>query len=262
MAAELKKQNDVKVPHFQSICECSHCVCFCLQLFLSFAKLPHQPWIFNGRIGAEVEAPILWPLDAKNQLTGKDPDAGKDWRQEEKEPTEDELVRWNHRLNGYEFEQTPGDSGGHGSLLCCSPWGLKESDTTEWTITATHHKSEKRPPLVSGTVEPPCLRCSLSCWEVPTSTAVGQPPIVSLPGQCGDSCFSLLLPLLPHLLPLWTWSLSPQEAQQVPGSISSASWALLLWHLGSQCNACLSLCPLSLHWLTLFCFVFLFVVVV
>ena len=72
----------------------------------------------------------LWPPDAKSQLTGKDPDAGKDWRQEEKGMTEDEIVEWHHWLNGYKFEQTLGDSEGQRSLVCCSPWGHKELDTT------------------------------------------------------------------------------------------------------------------------------------
>ena len=91
----------------------------------------NEPWIFIGRTDAETEAPILWPSDGKNWLIGKDPDAGKDWRQEEKGMTEDAMVRWHHWLNGHEFEQTLGDSEGQGSLVCCSPWGLKESDTTE-----------------------------------------------------------------------------------------------------------------------------------
>ena len=73
----------------------------------------------------EAEAPILWPADAKSQLTGKDPDAGKDLGQEEKGATEDEMVGWLHGLNGHEFEQTPGDSEGRGSLVCCSPWSRK-----------------------------------------------------------------------------------------------------------------------------------------
>ena len=88
--------------------------------------------IFTGRTGAEAEAPILWPSDAKNQFTGKDPVAGKDWGQEEKGVAEDEMVGWHHWLNGHEFEQTPEDSGGQGSLIHCSSWGRKESDTTEW----------------------------------------------------------------------------------------------------------------------------------
>ena len=78
----------------------------------------------------EAEAPIPWSLDAISQLTGKDPDAGKDQRQEEKETIEDEMVGWHHRLNGHEFEQTLGDGEGQGSLVCCRPWGHKESDTT------------------------------------------------------------------------------------------------------------------------------------
>ena len=88
--------------------------------------------VFIGRTDADAEAPILWPPDAKSQLTRKDPNAGKDWGQKEKGLTEDEMVGWHHRLNGYEFEQTLGDSEGQGSLACCSPWSRKESDTTEW----------------------------------------------------------------------------------------------------------------------------------
>ena len=72
-----------------------------------------------------------WPPDIKNQLIGKDPDAGKDGRQEEKGATEDKMIGWHHQLNGHEFEQAPGDGEGQGSLVCCSPWGRKESDTTE-----------------------------------------------------------------------------------------------------------------------------------
>ena len=74
---------------------------------------------------------MLWPPDVKSQLFGKDPDAGKDGGHEEKGATEDEMVGWHHRLNGREFEQTPGDGEGQGSLVRCSPWSCKESDTTE-----------------------------------------------------------------------------------------------------------------------------------
>ena len=91
----------------------------------------NQPWIFIGRTDAEAEAPILWPPDMKNRLTGKDPDAGKDWRQEEKGMIEDEMVGWHHQLNGHEFGQVSWDGEGQGSLACCSPWGHKELDTTE-----------------------------------------------------------------------------------------------------------------------------------
>ena len=92
----------------------------------------NQPWIFIGRTDAEAEAPILWPPDVKNWLIRKDPDVGKDWRQEEKGTTEDEMVGWYHCLYGHEFEQALGVGDGQGSLVCCSPWGRKESDTTEW----------------------------------------------------------------------------------------------------------------------------------
>ena len=89
----------------------------------------NQPWVFIGRTD---KTPLLWPPDAKSQLIGKDPDAGKDGGQEEKGMTEDEMVGWHHWLSGHEFEQTLGDSEGQGSLVCCSSWGCKESDMTGW----------------------------------------------------------------------------------------------------------------------------------
>ena len=90
----------------------------------------NQSWIFIERTDAEAETPMLWPPDVKNWLTGKDPVAGKEWRQEEKGMTEDEMVGWYHWLDGHEFEQAPGVGDGQGSLGCCNPWGWKESDTT------------------------------------------------------------------------------------------------------------------------------------
>ena len=87
----------------------------------------NQPQIFTGRTDAE--ALILWPPDEKSRFIRKDPDAGKDWKQEEKGATDEEMVGWHHWLNRHEFEQTPGDSEGQGGLVCCSSWGLKESDT-------------------------------------------------------------------------------------------------------------------------------------
>jgi len=90
----------------------------------------NQSWIFIGRTDAAAETPILWPPDAKNWLIGKHLDAGKDWRQE-KGMTEDEMVGWHHQLNGHEFERVLGGDEGQGSLVCCSPWGHKESNTTE-----------------------------------------------------------------------------------------------------------------------------------
>ena len=105
----------------------------------------NQPWIITRRTDAEAEAPTLWPPNTKSQLLGKDPDAGKDWGQE-KRVTEDEMVGWHHRLDGYEFEQTPGDNEGQESLVWCSSWGRKQLDTTQrlnnnnnsyWDLTVT-----------------------------------------------------------------------------------------------------------------------------
>ena len=92
----------------------------------------NQPWIFIGRVDAEAEAPIFWPPDANSQLSGKGTHAGKDWRQMEKRATEVEMVGWHHQLNGHELGQTLEDSEGQRGLVCCSPWGHKESDMTSW----------------------------------------------------------------------------------------------------------------------------------
>ena len=96
----------------------------------------NQSWIFIRRTDVEAETPTLWPPNEKSWLIWKDPDAGKDWRQKEKEMTEGEMVGWHHWLNGHEFEWTLGVGNGQGGLSCCSPFGDKESDTTErlkWT---------------------------------------------------------------------------------------------------------------------------------
>ena len=90
-----------------------------------------QSWVSFGNIDAEAETPILWPLHTKSWLIGKDPDAGRDWRQEKKGTTEDEMAGWHHQLDGHEFEQTPGVGDGQGGLACCSSWGRKELDMTE-----------------------------------------------------------------------------------------------------------------------------------
>ena len=91
-----------------------------------------QSWVFFGRTDVEAETPILWPPDAKSWLIGKDPDARRDWGQEEKGTTEDEMVGWHHWLNRHGFRWTPGVGDGQGGLACCGSWGRKESDTTEW----------------------------------------------------------------------------------------------------------------------------------
>ena len=92
----------------------------------------NQSWIFIGRTDAEAETPIFWPPDVKNWLLGKAPVAGKNWGQEKKGMTEDEMVGWHHRLNGHKFEQAPGVGDGQGSPMCCSPRSLKELNATEW----------------------------------------------------------------------------------------------------------------------------------
>ena len=91
----------------------------------------NQSWIFIGRTDAKAETPILWPPDEKNWLIGNDPDAEKDWRQEEKGKTEDEMVGWHQQLDGHESEQALRVGDGHESLVCCNPWGRKELDMTE-----------------------------------------------------------------------------------------------------------------------------------
>ena len=102
----------------------------CKEIKLVNPKGNHS-WIFIGRTDAESETPILWPPDAKNWLIGKDPDAAKDlWHK--KWMTENVIVGWHHLLNGHEFEQAPGVGDEQGSLVCYSPWDLKESDMTEW----------------------------------------------------------------------------------------------------------------------------------
>ena len=96
---------------------------FAIRSWQSINSKGNQPWLFIGKTDAEAEVTIIGPPIVKSQLTGKDPDAGKDWGQEEKRATEDEMVGWCHWLNGHEFEQTMGDSEGQGSLECCSSWG-------------------------------------------------------------------------------------------------------------------------------------------
>ena len=95
-----------------------------------------KSWVFIGRTDAEAETPILWPPHVKSWLIGKDPDAGTNWGQEEKGTTEDEMAGWHHRLDGHEFEWTPGVGDGQGGLACCDSRGRKELNTTErlnWT---------------------------------------------------------------------------------------------------------------------------------
>ena len=91
-----------------------------------------QSWVFIGRTDVKAETPVLWPPHAKSWLIGKDSDPGRDWGQEEKGTTEDEMAGWHHWLNGRGFEWTPGDGDRQGGLACCDSWGHKDSDMTEW----------------------------------------------------------------------------------------------------------------------------------
>ena len=108
----------------------------------------NQPWILIEMTDAETGAPVPWPPVAKSWLIGKDPDAGKDWGQEE-EMTEDEIVGWHYWMNRHEFEQTLGGSEGQGGLGCCSLWGHKESNMSE-------QLNSNRPFHVCGTVSTFC----------------------------------------------------------------------------------------------------------
>ena len=114
---------------------------YCKEIQLVHSK-GNQSWIFIGRTDTEAEAPILWPPDAKNWLIGKDPDAGKDWRWEEKGTTEDEVVGWHHQFDRHEFEQALGVGDEQRSLVCCSPRGHKELDTTEPLNLQSHGYSQ------------------------------------------------------------------------------------------------------------------------
>ena len=102
-----------------------------------------QPWVFFGRTDAKAETPVHWPPHVQSWLIGKDSDAGRDWGQEEKWKTEDEMVGWHHRLDGHEFEWSQGVGDGQGGLVCCNSWGHKHSDTTELLNWIHQHISKK-----------------------------------------------------------------------------------------------------------------------
>ena len=120
----------------------------------------NQPWVFIGRTDAEAETPILQPPDVKDWFIGKHPDAGKDWRREEKGMTEDEMVGWHHQLGGHEFEQAPGIGAGQGSLACSSPWGFKESNATEWL--SWTELTPVRMGIIKNSIN---NKCWSRCWE-------------------------------------------------------------------------------------------------
>ena len=119
----------------------------------------NQSWIFIGRPDAKAETPTLWPPDVTNWLNGKDPEAGKDWRQEEKGMTEHEMVGWHHQLDGHEFEQAPGVGDGQAGLACCSPWDHKKLDTTRWLNNNNKHSQLEGCPILP-------VAQSLYAWQV------------------------------------------------------------------------------------------------
>ena len=114
----------------------SCCGILCQPVYSEGAK----PWDFFGRNGAKAETPVIWPTHAKGWLIGKDSDAGRDWGQEEKGMTEDEMAGWHHWLDGHESQWTPGVGDGQGGLACCDSWGHQELDMTEW-LNWTIHKT-------------------------------------------------------------------------------------------------------------------------
>ena len=141
----------------------------------------NQSWIFIGRAETEAETPILWPPDAKSWLIWKDPDAGKDWGQEEKGTTEDVMVGWHHWLNGHGFGWAPGVGDGQGGLVGCSSWGHKESDTIEWH-NWTERTEWRLPPrgLMPDTVPPRTAAARVPvptaghCWPMPLQETLKQ----------------------------------------------------------------------------------------
>ena len=125
--------------------------------------IPIIHWVFTGRTDVEAETPIFWPPDAKSWLIWKDPDAGRDWGQEEKGMTEDEMAGWHHGLDGCECEWTPGVGDGQGGLACCGSRGRKGSDMTErlnWTSATYCWLYYRKNHFVSG----PWVKLKLNCF--------------------------------------------------------------------------------------------------
>ena len=154
-----------------------------------------QPWDFFGRNDAKAETPALWAPHAKSWLIGKDFDAGRDWGQEKKGTTEDEIAGWHHWLDGRESEWTPGVGDGQGGLACCDSWGRKELDTTEWLNWLTELNL---PWFMDLTFQVPIQYCSLQNWTLLPSL------VTSTTGCCFcfGSLFSFFLELFLHCSPL------------------------------------------------------------
>ena len=143
-----------------------------------------QPWDFFGRNDARAETAVLWPPHVKSWLIGKDSDAGRDWGQEEKGTTEDEMAGWHHWLDGCESEWTPGVGDGQGGLACCDSWGCKESDTTEW-LNWTETVVEVMKIMVTSLKR--CMYCCSQCSQ-PCSRP---PPTHAFAGDSRTPTFQL-----------------------------------------------------------------------
>ena len=188
-----------------------------------------QSWVFFGRNDAKAETPVLWLPDAKSWLIGKDSDAGRDWGQEEKGMTEDEMAGWHHRLDGHEFEWTLEVGDGQGGLACCDSWGRKESDTTErlnWTelLFSWYIMSDSLPPHGLQYARFPCL--SLSPGHVHWIGDAIQPshPLMSLlllPSIFPSiTVFSNELALHSRWPKYWSFSFSIRPSNEYLGLIS------------------------------------------
>ena len=129
---------------------------------MDFHSEGDQPWVFFGRNDAKAETPALWPPHAKSWLIGKDSDAGRDWGQEEKGTTEDEMAGWHHWVDGRESEWTPGVGDGQGGLTCCDSWGCKELDTTELTEL---NWTELSLSTAKWKLKKICDSCSIFLWK-------------------------------------------------------------------------------------------------
>ena len=177
----------------------------------------NQSWVFIGRTDVEAETPILWLPDVKSWLIGKDSDAGRDWGQEEKGTTEEEMIGWNHWLNGYEFGWTLGVGDGQGNLVCCGSWSHKESDTTKrlnWT-NSTHS--------------------SILAWRIPWTI----PEVHGVP-KCWTLLHDFQFSLIPQGRRHSSWgssllcSLFAWQRNKATLSLSSKTFSIFLFSIGAQ----------------------------
>ena len=164
----------------------------------TFSNTQELSWIFIGRTDGEVETPILWPPDAKNRFIWEDPDAGKDWRQEETGRTEDEMVSWHHQLKGHEFEWTPGVDDGQGGLVCCGSWGRKESDTTE-QLNWCFPPSASPPPFIWFVLSVSSFRKPKSFYICPTAVIIAWHLSVYFPLSCQRTLLEMVSIHLGHM---------------------------------------------------------------